>query len=181
LNLPTGQEAGDAAPLKRPPVVAVPRGDGTMASAGLSPAFLRSQDGAASLDELERNGRVKWRANLTASWRSGSWGAGWFTSYFGSFVDTTAATTEAVYTALGSPSYIRVFNDNGITRYLLKVDPFINHNAWISYRFEGSTRSWLRGITVRGGINNVLDTEPPLADETYGYKTGAANGARLVA
>ncbi|HEY0946285.1 MAG TPA: TonB-dependent receptor [Opitutaceae bacterium] len=127
------------------------------------------------LDELERNGRVKWRANASLSWRLGAWSAGWFTSYFGSFVDTSAATTEAVYTALGSPGYIRVFNDNGVTRYLLKVDPFINHNAWLSYRFRGDRHSWLRDTTVRGGVNNVFDTEPPLADEQFGYQPGTAN------
>ncbi|MGH7946685.1 MAG: hypothetical protein ACREH8_14120 [Opitutaceae bacterium] len=78
-------------------------------------------------------------------------------------------------TALGSPDYIRVFNNNGVTRYLLKVDPFINHNAWISYRFEGGSGSWMQGFSVRGGINNVFDKEPSLVDENYGYQGGTAN------
>jgi outer membrane receptor protein involved in Fe transport len=34
---------------------------------------------------------------------------------------------------------------------------------------------WLRGVTVRGGINNVLDTEPQLADEQYGYFSSTMN------
>jgi outer membrane receptor protein involved in Fe transport len=135
----------------------------------------QSEPGAPILDELDRNGRVKWRANVTASVRHGSWSAGWFASYFGAFVDTSAATTEAVYTGLGRPDYIRVFNDNGITRYLLQVDPFISHNAWLSYRFERSAHPWLQGVTVRGGINNVLDAEPALVDESFGYQGGAAN------
>ncbi|MBI4624205.1 MAG: TonB-dependent receptor [Verrucomicrobia bacterium] len=135
----------------------------------------QSEPAAPILDELDRNGRVKWRANATASWRRGPWSAGWFSSYFGSFVDTSAATTEAVYTGLGRPEYIRVFNDNGIRRYLLQVDPFINHNAWISYRFESGAHPWLRGVTVRGGINNVLDAEPGLVDESFGYQGGTAN------
>ncbi len=135
----------------------------------------QQEDGAPLLDELERNGRVKWRANASLSWRREAWSAGWFSTYFGSFVDTSAATTQPVYEALGRPDYIRVFNDNGITRYLLQVDPFINHNAWVSYRFDDNTRPWLRGVTVRTGINNVFDTEPPLADEQYGYKSGTAN------
>jgi outer membrane receptor protein involved in Fe transport len=127
------------------------------------------------LDELNRNGRVAWRATASLAWRSGAWSAGWFSSYFGKFVDTSAATTEAIYTALGRPDYISVFNDNGITRYVLKVDPFINHNAWLSYRFDRGAHRWLRGVTVRGGINNVFDYEPSLADETYGYAGGGAN------
>ena len=90
-------------------------------------------------------------------------------------VDTSAATTEPIYRALGGPDYIRVFNDNGITRYLLRVEPYINHNAWISYRFDRGSRSWLKGVTLRGGLNNVFDTEPPLGDEQYGYQSGTAN------
>ena len=130
---------------------------------------------APILNELDRNGRVRWRGNASLTWRQDGWSAGWFTSYFHSFVDTSAATTEAVYRALGQPGYIRVFNDNGITRYLLLVDPFMNHNAWISYRFDRGSGGWLRGVSARLGLNNVLDSEPPLADETYGYAGGSAN------
>ncbi len=136
-----------------------------------------SQENATSrvLDELDRNGRVKWRASGSVSWRLGGISAGWFTSYFGSTVDTSAATTEAIFRALGSPDYIRVYNDNGITRYLLRIKPTYNHNAWASYRFSGKQGAWLKGVTVRGGINNVLDAEPRLADEQYGYLAGSAN------
>ncbi len=135
----------------------------------------KADEASPLLDELDRNGRVKWRASGSLSWRLGGLSAGWFSSYFGSFVDTSAATTEPIYRALGAPGYIRVFNDNGITRYLLRVDPAINHNAWVSYRFSGKNRPWLKGVTVRGGINNVMDDEPPLADEQYGYQSGTAN------
>ncbi|MBI2513966.1 MAG: TonB-dependent receptor [Opitutae bacterium] len=134
----------------------------------------QAEPGAAELDELGRNGRTKWRANASFGWRRGPWSARWFTSYFGSFVDTSAATTEAVYTALGRPDYISVFNDNGVTRYLYKVEPFINHNASLSYRFERGPR-WLRDVTVRSSVNNVFDTIPPLADEQFGYMAGTAN------
>ncbi|HRP04041.1 MAG TPA: hypothetical protein PLV87_03925, partial [Opitutaceae bacterium] len=133
------------------------------------------EEGAPVLDELNRNGRTAWRANASISWRQGPLSAGWFASYFGSFVDTSAATTEQIYEILGRPDYITVFNDNGITRYLLRVDPQISHNVWISYRFDRTGSDWLRGVTVRGGINNVFDTDPALADEQYGYKSGTYN------
>ena len=78
--------------------------------------------------------------------------------------------------ALGRPEYIQVFNDNGITRYLLRVEPQINHNVWISYRFErGNSSRWLNGVTIRGGINNVFDEEPALVDEQFGYQPGTFN------
>lgn len=130
---------------------------------------------AVVLDELSRNGRTKWRASASAGWRRGPWSARWFTSYYGSFVDTSAATTETVYTALGQPDYISVFDDNGIVRYLYKVKPFINHNASVSYRFDSGSRPWLKGVTVRAAVNNVFDTIPPLADEQFGYQGGTAN------
>ncbi|MEO6246106.1 MAG: TonB-dependent receptor, partial [Opitutaceae bacterium] len=115
----------------------------------------QADDTAPVLDQLGRNGRTKWRANASVSWRNGPLSAGWFASYFGSFVDTSAATTEAIYRALGGPGYITVFNDNGVVRYLLRVDPFISHNAWISYRFDRRESRWLRGTTLRLGMNNV--------------------------
>jgi len=135
----------------------------------------QAEPGAAALDELGRNGRTKWRANASAGWRLGSWSARWFTSYYGAFVDTSAATTAAVYEVLGRPDYIKVFNDNGVTRYLYRVEPFINHNVSVTYRFPGKAQHLLKGVTVRAAVNNVFDTIPPLADEQYGYQAGTAN------
>lgn len=135
----------------------------------------QAEPGAAELDELGRNGRACWRASGSLNWRLGRWSATWFTSYYGSFVDTSAATTREVYQALGSPGYISVFNDNGITRYLYRVKPFVNHNASVSYRFERSGLAWLDGVSAKFAVNNVFDTIPPLADEQYGYQAGTAN------
>jgi outer membrane receptor protein involved in Fe transport len=137
----------------------------------------RSQTNPVSpvLDELGRNGRARWRASASASWRRGPWSAGWFTSYFDSFVDTGAETTAQIYQALGGPDYIKVYNDNGLPRYLLRVDPNLQHNAWISYRFERTAAPLLRGMTVRLGVNNVLDTDPPMSSDQYGFRSGTAN------
>lgn len=135
-----------------------------------------AESGAAEESLLEENGRPKWRANASLSWRRKAWSAGWFTSYFGSFVDTSAATTEAVWAALGYPSYIRSYNNDGLIRYYYKVDPWIVHNANVSYRFDQKAKwPWLRQVTLRFGITNVLDTDPPIADETAGYMLGTAN------
>ena len=127
------------------------------------------------LSLLGRNGRAKWRASSSLTWRQRAWSAGWFASYYGAFVDTSAATTEAVYRALGGPGYIRVFNNNGITRYLLRVEPMILHNANATYRFSADTHRWLRGVSARLALNNVFDQEPSLADEANGYVGGTAN------
>lgn len=137
----------------------------------------RSQTEASApvLDVLGRDGRTKWRGTFTTSWRNGPWAAGWFASYYGTFVSTSAATNEAIYELLNRPSHIRQFDDNGITRYYYRVKPFINNNVWASYRFGDSAESWLRGTTVRVGVNNVFDRDPPLSDEQFGYQAGTAD------
>ena len=135
----------------------------------------QGEAGAPWLSDLGKNGRAEWRANASLTWKRDGWTAGWFTTYFGSFVDTSAATTEAVYNTLERPSHIAVFNDNGTTRYVLKVDAYVQHNVWIRHQFRSSAHPWLRATSVRLGVNNVLDTDPPLADEGFGFFTGSAN------
>ncbi len=128
-----------------------------------------------ALSSLDKDGRASWRANLSASWRRGSWSAGWFSNYYGSYVDSSAATTKPVWDALGNPDYIKEFYDNGIVRYLLRIDPIIVHNVSLTYRFGPDVRPWLRGVSLRGGVNNLLDQEPSLSDEVHGYQSGAMN------
>jgi iron complex outermembrane receptor protein len=133
------------------------------------------EDGAPLETTLGENGNVKWRGNASVSWRHGKWGAGWFTNYYGSFMDTGAASTLAVYNALNRPDYIEIFNDVGnVQRYRYVVKKAINHNAYVSYRF-GRDAKLLSNVSARFGVNNVLDTEPPLADETFGYQGGTVN------
>ena len=59
--------------------------------------------------------------------------------------------------------------------YHLQVDPFVAHNSFLAYRFQRSERSWLRGVSVRGGINNVFDAEPPPAALASSYQVGTAD------
>jgi len=135
----------------------------------------QAQAGARPSYSLDRNGRPRWRANGTLTWRRDAWAAGWFTSYFGPYSDTSAATTDIIYNALGRPDYINVVNDAGTMRYWLRVEPVIMHNAYLAHQFRGDAPRWLRGVRARLGVNNVFDLEPPLADETYGYFGGSAN------
>jgi iron complex outermembrane recepter protein len=132
-------------------------------------------DASPVLSSLRTDGSASWRANLGASLRRGAWSAGWFSNYYGSYVDTSAATTKPVWDALGNPDYISEFYDNGVVRYLLRVDPVIVHNVSLSYRFGATARPLLRGVSIRGGVNNVWDEEPSLSDEVHGYQGGAVN------
>jgi outer membrane receptor protein involved in Fe transport len=48
------------------------------------------------------------------------------------------------------------------------------HNTYLNYAFPRmGERNPLSNLTVRVGINNVFDIEPPLADEDNGYRRGA--------
>lgn len=124
---------------------------------------------------LEEDGRAKWRANGSVYWRKGSWSAGWFTEYYGGSMDPGAATTATIYEQLGRPDYIKVFNDiGGVVRYRWWIDDVVQHNTHLQYRFGRDSRV-LRNVTVRFGITNVFDEEPPIADESRGYQGGTVS------
>jgi outer membrane receptor protein involved in Fe transport len=121
---------------------------------------------------LREDGRARWRANGSVTWRQANWTASWFTEYYGGFMDPGAATTAAVYEALGRPDYIRVFNDVGnVVRYRWWIKETFQHNVYLQYRFERS-RNFLGGVSLRGGITNLFDENPPVADESRGYQGG---------
>jgi outer membrane receptor protein involved in Fe transport len=124
---------------------------------------------------LEEDGRAKWRANVSVIWRHGPWGAGWFSEYYGGSMDPGAATTAAVYTQLGRPDYIRVFNDvGGVVRYRWWIQEVIQHNAYVQHRFT-ARRGVLANVSARFGVTNVFDEEPPVADESRGYQGGTVS------
>ena len=46
------------------------------------------------------------------------------------------------------------------------VDDWLVVNGSTSYNWGDG---WLAGTTVRLGVNNILNEDPPLADEVFGY------------
>jgi iron complex outermembrane receptor protein len=129
-------------------------------------------DDGVVVEQLGKDGRAKWIGNATLNWKLGAWSADWFTSYYGASADSSASTTEAIYDALGRPKSIKVFNDNGIMRYYMRVKPAVLHNLRVTYRFgrDGDTQNLL---TL--GVNNVFDASPPVADEDEGFFVGTVN------
>jgi iron complex outermembrane receptor protein len=124
---------------------------------------------------LEEDGRAKWRGNLSVTWRQGAWRAGWFAEYYGGSMDPGGATTQAVYESLGSPDYIRVFNDiGGVVRYRWWIDEVVQQSAYVEHRF-GRDSDFIKNLTVRVGITNLTDEEPPIADESRGYQGGTVS------
>lgn len=143
------------------------------------------EKGAIVQDDLNEAGISRWKANASISWRKGDWSAGWFTSYVKGTVDTSAALgvagtdsaiVDAVLAALNYPDYFREYSDTaGVTRLGYLVKDWISHNTYVNYRFPRRSHEWVRGTSVRVGINNVIDSDPPLADESRGYRTGGSN------
>ena len=140
--------------------------------------MLQESPGAAPGDDNWEDGRTKWRWNTSLRWSKGGLSLGWFTNYFGSFVDTGVATTLAIFEYLGRPDYIdnTTTTNAGATRYLLKVKATYTHNFNASYRFDRRHQiALLRSTSVRFGVNNVLNSDPEIVDSTYGYQGSAYN------
>lgn len=89
---------------------------------------------------LERDDNPRNRASATFSWKRGDVGATLFARYVGEVKDSTA---------LEYP-----------------VDDWLIFNLSGSYTLRSG---WLDATTVRLGVNNVLNEDPPLADEPFGY------------
>nr|WP_089218741.1 TonB-dependent receptor [Sphingomonas laterariae] len=97
-------------------------------------------------DLLERDGRPKWQASGTITWKSGGWGAGLFGRYVGKYYDTGIVQDQ--------------------TGEYWKVKDNFTMNLYAQYSFLDGP---IEGTRVRVGVRNLLDTDPPLADATYGY------------
>ncbi len=124
---------------------------------------------------LQEDGRAKWRGNASVLWRQGGWSAGWFSEYYGGSMDPGGATTATIYEQLGRPGYIRVFNDvGGVVRYRWWIEDVWQHSAFVQHRF-GREKGMLRDVSVRFGVSNLFDEEPPVADESRGYQGGTVS------
>jgi outer membrane receptor protein involved in Fe transport len=131
-------------------------------------------DDGVVIDELGKDGRAKWIGNATLNWKRGAWSADWFTTYYGASADTSATTTAAIYEALGQPKSIVAVNNNGVMRYYMRVKPAIVHNMRVSYAFGDDRRGRPQNVLTLS-VNNVFDTDPPVADEDEGFFVGTVN------
>jgi iron complex outermembrane receptor protein len=89
---------------------------------------------------IERDDNPRTRASAMLNWQYAGFGASLFGRYVGKVKDSSA---------LNFP-----------------VDDWLVVNGSTSYNWSDG---WLAGMTVRLGVNNILNEDPPLADETFGY------------
>lgn len=116
----------------------------------------------------------KWRGTTTLSWRKQQWSANLAAFYTGNYADAGATTTQTIYDSLSQPSYITPYFTNGATSYRYVVSDSISYNTSVSYRFRAKSK-WLGDTTVRFGVVNLLDKEPPLSSDSRGYDPSVYN------
>lgn len=117
----------------------------------------------------------KWRSNSTVTWRNRGWTAGLSANYLGSYTDSGATTTAAIYESLGRPGYITPVATNGTTVYRYTVSDSIDYNAYLSYNFRNHSNKLLNRTSIRVGVINLFDKIPPLASDSRGYDPSLYN------
>lgn len=122
------------------------------------------------IERLDVSGTTRWRGTSTIAWRQKQWNGSLSAYYIGSFADTTT-TTAALYSSLGEPRYISKQFDSGAYLYRFRVRDVTTFNASLGYRFQKEARHLLRATTVRLGVVNLTDREPPLAPGAFGYSS----------
>jgi outer membrane receptor protein involved in Fe transport len=115
-----------------------------------------------------------WRGSSTVTWRKKQWGAGLGMYYIGRFTDVNATTTQAVWDSLGNPSYIQPIFNNGAYSYRYVVHDSKSYNVFVSYRIQAQNR-WLNQTSLRLGVNNLFDAQPPLSADSRGYEPSLYN------
>ncbi|HYC70522.1 MAG TPA: TonB-dependent receptor [Opitutaceae bacterium] len=126
--------------------------------------------GAPRNDLRWQSGAPIWKGNAGVTWRQGDWRAGLSAHYTGDFQDADGSTTQAVWESLGRPGYIVETFDAGSSRYRYLVDATTTFNGYVSYRLR-TDNDWLDDTTIRLGVINLTDEQPPLAADSRGYTT----------
>ncbi len=103
-------------------------------------------------DLIERDQRPEWKGSGYVQWNRNEWGAGLYVNHVGEFYEpgVISDTTGAFWT----------------------VDSWTTFNISADYRFAMGDFS---DNTIRVGINNVTDEDPPLADENLNYLASLHN------
>lgn len=116
--------------------------------------FQERKDAASpAVEQLEINGLPRWRGLLGVTWSLRRYSAGLRADYIGHFKDTSAPRNA-------DDSYY-------------KVASYTTLNGYFGVRFGRDGRQ-----SLRFGVNNLLDRDPPLADEDRGYFDEDANIGR---
>lgn len=95
--------------------------------------------------QVQMDGYPEFRATATLTWRKDGWGAGVFVNHVGSVYDTGPAQVNGRY---------------------YELDAWTTVNLYGQYAFKDGV---FDGSTVRVGVRNLEDKDPPLASNNFGY------------
>jgi outer membrane receptor protein involved in Fe transport len=95
------------------------------------------------------DGFPEFRGSASVRWRKGGWGAGAFVSYVGEVYDTGPAQVDGQYFPV---------------------------KAWTTVSLYGQYAFKESGSTVRVGVRNLFDKDPPATSSNFGY-LGALHNA----
>lgn len=121
--------------------------------------------------QLGVDGITRLRGAFNLWWSLDVWSAGMSAYYIGEYADTGASITDAVYQQLGQPDYVKTVDGN----HYWKVEDSVTYNAFLSRSFESETSKLIDGLTVRVGVRNLTDEEPPLHSAVAGYDASVYN------
>ena len=97
--------------------------------------------------QLQDEGKPRWRANASVTWKKDQWRAGLSARYVGNVFDYDVEADE-------KPGEF------------LEVEEWVTLNTYADYKFQ---EGLFDGTRVRVGVNNLTDEEPPLFDASAGY------------
>ncbi len=90
------------------------------------------------LDQVAFGGPLSFKANFSLGWRFLNWQAEWFTTYYGSYQQYSVGGNQTYLNAQGGRS----------------IESQMYHDAVVSYLLPAKT-------TVRLGVRNIFDSDPP--------------------
>lgn len=105
------------------------------------------------------DGNTRWKGSVSLQWKRGDWSAGWASDYTGRTKDPFVRTTTATGSRISGEGYL-IVDDQWVSRLS------------VGRQFRGN--GWMGGTTVRIGVNNIFDVDPPFAlgGDADGYMRG---------
>ena len=120
--------------------------------------FNFQQDAAtAPIDQRWLDGRPKWKGNASVRWRRDLWSAGLYANYIGGYRDSGLRTTAITASYISADGY-----------YI--VEDYLTYNLNVARDFK--REGWMKDVSVRVGMNNVFNDDPPFLGDNNGTSTG---------
>lgn len=122
---------------------------------------------------LGADGNTRLRGSAALSWSYETWAAGLSAYYIGDYADTSAVFAPTAGDT-SVPNYVKTV---GGVKYW-KVDDNITFNAFVSKTLVSESKLF-DGMTVRVGVKNLLNEEPPLSPDIAGYDAEVYNSIAM--